>query len=292
MRITEKITVKFHSYILLWLCGSIFFSAQALNIQQFTRSNSLTFEMLEDARTRNSHVHNDYDLMLTLGVSFVDTPLVTKNAENSKQLDTIVDDMIGIHWGASFYLKPWMQFSATGSYNRFHNIHDTYSSGFSDIELKAKFRLLSEETYALSIAPTISIPLGGGESEITDSSFVDFGTHNVLSNDSFGFGGRIIFEYLFSWAQLVTNIGYMVSSEAKLVSPNGTTHIDMTKQLYTGFGAYFPIIETVGINVEWVRLWSNPLFNQDINPNELYLGASFGIYDRYHGFAGIGLAVC
>ncbi len=284
--------MRHKAYLLLYTCVVMTLMCSntfALNVQQFTRSNSLTFEMLDDARTRNSHVHNDYDLMLTLGVSFVDTPLVVKNAENSIQLDTIVDDMIGLHWGASFYFKPWFQLSATGSYSRFHNIHDKYSSGFTDIEVKGKFRLLSEETYALSIAPTISIPTGQGESVITDSSFVDFGTHNILSNDSFGFGGRIVFEYLFHWLQIVTNIGYMTSPDAKLTSPSGTTHIDMSQQLYTGFGVYFPVIDTLGVNIEWVRLWSNPIFKSDVNPNELYIGTSFGIYDRYHGFAGVGL---
>lgn len=91
--------IKLFFYILL-----IFpIKTYAVNILQFTRSNSLTFEMLEDTRLPNSHVYNDYDMIFTLGESWVKSPLVFKNSANSIQIDEVIEEMYSTHLGFGLY---------------------------------------------------------------------------------------------------------------------------------------------------------------------------------------------
>lgn len=69
----------------------------------------------------------------------------------------------------------------------------------------------------------------------------------------------------------------------------GKTQVDMRTQLYTGIGVYIPLYNSWGINAEWIRLWSNPQFNNDINPNELFIGTSAALNRLLHVFAGVGM---
>ena len=255
----------------------------AINLQQFTRSNTLTFEMLEDARLKNSHVYNDYDFIATLGGSWVDSPLVIKNDLNDEQFDAVVPNMYGVHFGVGMWFKPWMQVGLTGTYSFFKTNHDESLNGFSDIDLKLKLRLLNETRFAVSVMPTFTIPLGAGKfTPADDDGRGGFSEGAFLSDESIGIGGRVIFEYLFDWAQVVANLGYRYSKDAVF------ERIDMDHQVYTGIGAYFPIYNTWGTNVEWVRLWSVPLGTDDINPNEIYWGVSAAMNENLHFFGGAG----
>ena len=89
--------------VLFFVLGIFSEHSYAINLQQFTRSNTLTFEMLEDARLKNSHVYNDYDFIFTLGWSWVDSPLVIKNILNDEQFDAVIPNMYGIHYGLGMW---------------------------------------------------------------------------------------------------------------------------------------------------------------------------------------------
>ncbi len=272
---------------------SVFFfcicnQAFAVNILQFTRSNSLTFEMLEDTRLPNSHVYNDFDMIFTLGESWVQSPLVFKNSSNSSQIDEIIKEMYSTHLGFGAYLTDTFFLGATTAYSTFKTADGKTISDFSDIHLTARWRFLTRKLWAMSIIPQVGIPVKGGEYTVVDpNTSSPIGTSNFLSDDSFGVGAKIAFERLFSWGQIVTNIGYRYSKDAVFIT-NPTTNdgINMEQQLYTGAGVYIPITKKMGTNIEWARLWSIP-FNKNLNPNEFYAGVSTGLTKTLAAFGGL-----
>ncbi len=266
--------------ILLFISGSLF----AINIQQFTRSNTLTFEMLDDARMRNSHVYTDSDLTFTLGGSYVDEPLVRKNTANSKQFDVLISNMWTMHFGVSVYLLPELSLGATSFYSWFKDVVGNDSkSGLGDTNLSLTYRLLHQKKSALAIMPFVTIDTSSSSSEMlfqTTSNGIQ--KMNPLSDESLGLGGMLIYEHLFKYFNIVANVGY------KKADGGNFDEIKLRERLMTGIGAYIPISRSVGINAEFMRHWGIP-FNSNQNPNEFYVGSSFGLTKGIAGFAGVGL---
>lgn len=256
-------------------CCSI---AGAVNVQQFVRSNSLTYEMLDDVRLPLSHVDNQYDWLLTLGTSWVDEPLSFKNQSNTKKLGTVIEDMYAAHFGAAWYAQDDLMIGIVSSLNSFEDINGKNRQGLTDIELKAKWAFFKKETWGLAVAPFISIPTGAGGFFVPNVGYSRF-----LSDESVGLGARLIGEILFRKWQFTANLGYRRSDKAKFQD------IDMVDQIYTGFGTYIPLLSSLGANVEWARLWSLPFFNKNQNPNEFYLGLSAALRHGLHLFGGLGL---
>ncbi len=265
-------------------------SAQAINVQQFSRSNSLTYEMIEDARLSSSHVINHYTWLFNLGISYVDQPLTVKNSDNSQQLDSIIESMQSVHLGVAYYIKPWWQLAANTSFSHFESNSSGSINEFQDIDLKSKFRIYNGKRNAFTIMPIASIPLSGGEITIQDNANPPevYGTDEVLSDSGVGLGAFLIYEHLFKHFQLSLNLGYKINSKARFIDDSGTTQIDKRELLTAGLGAYIPVHKRVGINVEYLQNFSKPIFDSDINPAELFIGASGGLRENIHGFIGAG----
>ena len=114
--------------------------------------------------------------------------------------------MYGIHYGAGYYLKPWLMLGFTGSYNFFeYNQRDTNGnvvssgdrSGFGDFELKTKIRVIKEDRYALPIMPLVTVPTNAGKFD-PDTGTV-FENDSFLSDEEVGYGAKVLYEYLFSF---------------------------------------------------------------------------------------------
>ena len=138
MKILSKISKAALAFIFIH-------AAFAVNIQQFQRSNSLTFEKLEDGRLTNSHVHSDYDMIFVLGGSWVDAPSYGKKTPGNNQLDEIIKGAWAAHLGFGYYFTEDLMFGATTSYTWLDSIYQANEEGFSDIELKLKWRFLEGE---------------------------------------------------------------------------------------------------------------------------------------------------
>jgi outer membrane protein OmpA-like peptidoglycan-associated protein len=182
--------------------------------------------------------------------------------------------MFGLTTGYSFY--DWKTLNNAGA-----TVDSGSDSAMNDIEIKTKIRILREPKWAISVMPFATITTGGGSFDPISGDA--YGKNKFLSDDGVGFGAKILGEYLFSFMQVVANIGIKHNSEAKY-SPD----LDYSDMLYTGIGAYIPLTDKIGANIEYVRQWQLP-YKSDQNPNETYLGLSAGITRRLHAFAGIGL---
>jgi len=263
-------------------------TVSATNIQQFDRSNSITFEMVEDTRLQNSHVKNRYKYLYNLGLSYVDTPLVVKNQSNSQQLDTIVDNITSLHFGAAIYLKPNLQIAAGSAYSYFENNQNKKIHGFQDITLKLKYRLISRKLSAFTIMPIATIPTKAGTTETIDSNGASFGKVNLLSNNKFGLGIFAIYERLFKKMQMSLNLGYKINDGAEFKDNSGTVQIDKTQIIVTSLGVYIPTHKKLGINLEFIRNWTAPFINDDINPSEFFAGISSALTRQNVLFLGAG----
>lgn len=265
-------------------------ASYAVNNQQYSRSSSVVFEMIEDARIEKGHTYSDYEWLFNAGLSFVESPLTVKNSNNSQQTDTIIDDMLALHLGASWYIRDYLQLGVQTYFAQFEqSFSGEGQSGIGDIDLRLKLRVFNDETSALSIMPQVTLPTSAGEVDLIDSSGTNFGEDSILSDEGVGYGLNLIYEKVFKKFQLALNLGILFNSDAEFRDNNGISQIDFTQRLKTGFGFYIPMSHKWGVNIEYLKFWSRPLFNDDINPNELFLGSSFGLKKGLTGFAGLGL---
>ncbi len=283
-----------------FLILSIFFIQNlfAIDIVHSKKSHSIAYEMLEDARLYNSHVYSDYDLLFQLHFNTVQDPLVRKTQSNLKQVDTIVSNLSSVHLGGAVYLSKNLlvglqtyygfleyEYFTPGSAINSTKLEGS-TSAFSDIILDLKWRFLSKERYSLALMPFLRIPTGSGEIPVrifspSSSNFQDI-SHKVLSEDSWGLGGRFIFEKYFDFMNLVINLGYQHADKAIL------GELDLRSKISLGVGGYIPLSSKVGVNLEWLRYFSLPL-NSNQNPNELFVGLSAGITKRVVVFGGAAL---
>jgi len=265
----------------------------AVNIENFTRSNSITYEKLEDGRLTNSHVHSDYNMIFTLGGSWVDSPLVIKDPSNNSQLGEVIKGAWYGHVGVGYYINDDIMIGATSSYVWLDSAAQDNVEGIQDVKAQLKWRIIDGEKYALTLAPHITIP-------VQDKKIIWQGTNgsvynpgdDVLSDGGIGFGGIIIYERLFKYFNAVLNLGFNYNQDAIFSSSStvgGVTsnlQIDKRKAIISGIGAYIPLHDNFGLNIEWSRLWTFPIDDIDNDPNELHLGATAAITKRLHAFAG------
>jgi len=270
-----------------------FFSSTAysINSQQTRRSHSLTFEKLDDARTYNGHVRNDYKWILMLGGSYVDAPLTVKDPSNTTQLEELVQNMYGVHLGAGYYFKPWLMAGFETAYNQFEDNNGDSYSGFTDPQLKARIRFYNSKRLAFAVSPFVNFGLDQGEFTISNSVLTSMNgvTISPLSDSGLGWGVNLIGEYLLNRVQLVANLTYQSSSKAIDIDSLGVVQADFSESVFTGVGAYIPVRRSWGINLEYLRQWTLPLFNNDQERNEFFLGAAGALTEGLHAFGGLGL---
>lgn len=268
------------------------FTVLGINYQQTSRSNSLTYEKLEDSRTYNGLVHNDYKWIVTLGGSYVNAPLVVKTKSNKKQLEEVISGMYGLHLGVGYYFKPWLMLGAVGTYNKFKDNNRKTYRGFSDPELRLKLRLVNKKRWGLSLIPFASMGLKQGRLKLSNLQYVPSmnGVEvSPISDLGHGWGLKVAWEYLLDKVQLIVNLGYKNSDHAIERDSLGNTQVDYRQVLLTGIGAYIPIRRTWGINIEYLRHWSFDLFNNDQEQNELFVGMGAGLTQSLHLYGGLGM---
>lgn len=263
-------------------------SAYSLNFQQFSRSNSLAYEMIEDTLSHGSMVETNYDWMFNLGFSHVNAPLAVKDENNSSQLDTVIESLSSVHLGVSWYFKENLQLGIQSYVGKFKDGSGESHTSVGDLDFRLKYRFYSDGKNSFAVMPTVTVPISSNEFSLTDTSGNLWGEDSVTSDDGIGYGVRLIYERAFKYFQVAINLGYLANSDAMTSFSNTNIQIDNRERLQAGVGFYIPITDAFGVNLEYMKHWTKPFFNDDINPSEVFLGASFGITRRLVGFAGAG----
>ncbi len=259
---------------------------QAFNYQQYSRSFSLVFDKIEDARLDESYVQSNSDFLYNFGGSYVDAPLFQKGSQSK----ALIEYMASVNFGVASYLKPWLMVGANTSYTFFRDNQGINASGFGDVQLLTKLRVMNEGRWALSFIPYVNIPTAGAVYTVKNGpSNLEGKRLNVLSDEGFGYGMKLATEFLTRYVQFALNVGYRFSDKAVVYDNNKVRISDMTHQLLTGFGAYLPLHKSFGLGAEYMRLWSNPIFKSKVNPSEFMLTASAGLSPSVNGFLGFAL---
>ena len=268
-------------FVLVFVFAST--QTEAFNYQQYSRSFSLVFDKIEDVRLDESYVNSNYDFLYSIGVSYVDAPLVVGNSGKA-----LLENMTSINLGMASYLSPWFMLGANTSYSYVKDNNGNIPSGFNDIQLLAKIRIINERRWAIGLMPYVTIPTAGAVLNVENSGYLELEGQkiNVLSDEDFGYGVKIATEFLTRYVQFAINAGYKYNKKALVYYTTGAKGSDMTQQLQTGFGAYVPLHRSFGLSAEWMRLWSNPLLNAKVNPNEFMFAASAGLSESLNGFLG------
>ncbi len=267
-------------------------SAVAINLQHFSRSSSLIYEKLDDAILENSFIDQGHEHVFHLGLTWVDMPLTVKNSSNDTQLTDILTNMASLPFGLAWYIKPSLLIGAKASYNTFKSKNGDDGSGFADLDAYIKWRLIHKKNWALALIPRMSFNVDDTESEVQGTGFANLDglKYKPLTDEGIGYGLNLAYEHRFSWLQFVANLGYKMSDKAILEDiGNQKTMIDLTQQIRLGVGSYIPVNDSFGVNVEFTKIWSNPLFNDDINPNELYAGLNSRLTEKIRGYLGASL---
>jgi outer membrane protein OmpA-like peptidoglycan-associated protein len=274
-----------YTFKTVFVLGFVFASTQtqAFNYQQYSRSFSLVFDKIEDVRLDESYVNSNYDFLYSIGASYVDEPLVVGNSGKA-----LLENMTSINLGMASYVSPWFMIGANTSYSYVRDNNGNIPSGFNDVQLLAKIRILNERRWAMGIMPYVTIPTAGAVLNVENSGYLELEGQkiNVLSDEDFGYGVKLATEFLTRYVQFAINAGYKYNKKALVSYTTGAKGSDMTQQLQTGFGAYVPLHRSFGLSAEWMRLWSNPLLNAKVNPNEFMFAASAGLSESLNGFLG------
>ena len=265
--------------------------AAAINYFQLQRSHSLTYEKLEDAGLKQSLVNRDYDYILMLGASYMESPLKIRNLGTGAQED-IVKSFYSVNFGAGYNFNSWFAAGVGANYVRFADNNDESHAGISDPELQLKFRVVQAERFGFALIPFTNFGLSQGKYVI--SGLVQGANMNgieisPISDRGQGYGMKAAFEWGFRRFQVVSNLGYRFSPAAKEADVNGRTQVDYRHTLLTGLGGYVPLGDRFGGNIEFNRVWRLDQLSNTQSLNELYVGAGMALTTEVHLFSGIGI---
>jgi len=271
----------------------LFVSVQSFGVelQHYRMSHGLVFETLEDAKIDNSHVMNGYKTLFTLGYSLANEPLVFKTANNSVlEKNQVLDRMQTLHFGVGHYINEAFMIGLRGSYSELDPVFGNKTKDLNDILLDVKWRFWKNEKSAFVIQPFLTYGVDAKNFIPTDSQGGVLGPEgNFFTNEGVGAGARLIYDRLFSFGNVVANLGYNNNNEA-VYDQNPSADfigVDKTSIITLGLGAYLPIYDSLGANIEFKQNWTTPL-NSNLNPSEIYLGLSGALTRTVHSFVGVG----
>lgn len=252
-------------YLALGL-GLYTLSAQAVNIQTFTFTQTPNYAIIEDAIDPNSITNNNYKYLFTAAYHYVRNPLVILNS-SGKRTGIVIDYYNSINVGFGYRLNARSvigleTFVSEATYD------NQKSTGLGDSSLTYKYRLTNKDSpVAVALIPKLFLPTGKEDL--------------FLSDKSFGYGGIIAIEKNLQYLQLAVNLGYLASPDARFAN------MDYREKIVTGIGAYIPVTDNWGGDIEFSRHNTMP-WGKGPTPNEFFTGIRVQAKDSQIYYGGIG----
>lgn len=261
---------------ILWLALVSSTVVNAVDIQSYRFTNSLSYQGLESAWNDDPVSRKELNWLGTAAYSYFYRPLVLEDKNRTKRYDVLVDDSRVLHLGFGFRLFKGL-FSLSTAYVWQDEVKDPNQvllgdkNSLQDLNLRWKYTLLENKNknLALAIMPQLTIPTGNSD--------------YYLSDKSVGYGIDFALEKRFSWIHLTGNLGYHYSPQAQL------QNMDRDNMMLTALGAYIPFgkTKTWGTSLEWRRNWTFPL-NYDYHPTEIHLSLQKQFAGSITAFASVG----
>ena len=246
--------------------GFIVGNAHAVNIQTFTFTQTPNFAIIEDALDPNSITNNNYKYLFTAAYHYLRNPLVILNSQG-KRTGIAIDyyNSINVGFGYRLNAESVIGLETFASQAKFDN---KTSTGLGDTSLTYKYRLTDKSSpLAVALIPKLFLPTGKEDL--------------FLSDKSVGYGGLVAIEKNLEVMQLAINLGYISSSDAKF------SNLDYREKFVTGIGAYIPVNDKWGGDIEFCRQNTMPL-NKGPTPSEFFTGVRVQADDSQIYYGGVG----
>ncbi len=246
--------------------GLFTLSAQAVNIQTFTFTQTPNYAITEDALDPNSITNNNYKYLFTAAYHYVRNPLVILNS-TGKRTGVVIDYYNSINLGFGYRLNARSvigleTFVSEAAYA------NKKSTALGDSSLTYKYRLTGKDSpFAVALIPKLFLPTGKEDL--------------FLSDKSVGYGALVAIEKNLQYLQLAINLGYLTSPDARFAN------MDYREKVVTGIGAYIPVTDTWGGDIEYQRQNTMP-WGKGPTPNEFFTGIRVQAKDSQIYYGGIG----
>jgi outer membrane protein OmpA-like peptidoglycan-associated protein len=253
-------------YLLAGLATFAVGAAHAVNIQTFSFTQTPNYAIIEDALDPNSITNNNYKYLFTAAYHYVRNPLVVLNSQG-KRTGVAIDYYNSINLGFGYRLnaESIIGLETFVSQAKYDNKTGT---GLGDTSLTYKYRLTDKSSpFAIALIPKLFVPTGKEDL--------------FLSDKSFGYGGLVAIEKNLQYLQLAINLGYISSADAKF------SNLDYREKFVTGIGAYIPVNDKWGGDIEFCRQNTMPL-NKGPTPSEFFTGIRVQANDSKIYYTGIG----
>jgi outer membrane protein OmpA-like peptidoglycan-associated protein len=253
-------------YLLAGLATFAVGAAHAVNIQTFSFTQTPNYAIIEDALDPNSITNNNYKYLFTAAYHYVRNPLVVLSSQG-KRTGVAIDYYNSINLGFGYRLnaESIIGIETFVSQAKYDNKTGT---GLGDTSLTYKYRLTDKSSpFAIALIPKLFVPTGKEDL--------------FLSDKSFGYGGLVAIEKNLQYLQLAINLGYISSADAKF------SNLDYREKFVTGIGAYIPVNDKWGGDIEFCRQNTMPL-NKGPTPSEFFTGIRVQANDSKIYYSGIG----
>lgn len=266
----------FNGLLFSLVFGAFTAAAQtSFNSHTFRFSDALEYPTLEGTLSPDEQwVKNRDKLLLRASYDYVDEPVIGLDPSRSNQIATVVESLHTFFLGAGYRFTKRL---SAGFDLPLHRVRlnssfaagDTSTWSLGDINLRAKFRLTGDQAFVhFAIMPYVYFPTGDAAYLVTD--------------DSYGFGGKILADKHIGRLNLAGHFGYTHASHARYQT------IDRSGRFEVGGGALFKITKMFGANGEAIWGITYPDFKKDQNPVELRIGGRVD-FGRAIAFVGTGL---
>lgn len=241
--------------------------ANGIDAQVFKFSNSFDTLVIEDALRSDRGVNLEKPWFLKFSGNYANDPLITIDAERESQINKNIQSFTSLDFGGAYLFTDKILMGVSG---QIHKVNDGVdkTTDVGDTQVFLKYRLREKNDHAWALMPYIVIPTGEAD--------------KFVSDDSTGFGMRLIFEKNFEDLDIYSNLGFFWANNAIV------QNIDLRKRVTAGIGLLYHFNDTWAYNLEWKGEFGTP-FAKDQNPAEIYTGIRARALDWLNTFAGIGL---
>jgi hypothetical protein len=214
------------------------------------------YQTVEDAQLwLNTDKEKVNSLFFVGMLNTVDSPIVGDDGTGKK---AIVRRTSSLQLGGAWLVAPGLQIGTDFGLSIVEMANHSSYAGISDLHFMAKKSLLQRPNdWGLSLVPDFYVPIHN--------------EHSFISNGSFGFGGRFIFEKNFDRFSLALNAGYLRFPSAHY------SVVKYSTQFPTGFGLRIPLGQKVALNIEGTSAIL-PDSTAAESPGDLYVGTRVSVF--------------
>ncbi len=251
---------------LIPFCFCVLFvsNAYALNLTGYRFTDSYRFAVIDD--TLSEKYNSQY--VINSSYAFVNSPFYETNILTNKISRTLIDYHQIMTIGGTYYLSEKAALSVNSAYLSNQAYGKDYQ-GFTDTEVRARFRFYKEGAHALAFSPYITVPTGKSE--------------NFTTTESTGLGLSLIGDMKIEKVLLLASLGYYTAKDNKISA------VDYSELVTTTLGISWDFTENWMFNFEAIRNFT-AASDQGQDDGDYYLTTKYSGFQTTALYLGGGIA--